>query len=135
MSENKDHVMVDGLLVDKLEQDVALAWATVEHWLENWKDPKNAYIYGDKCAYCREYMKHDDDKAKAYCSGCPVQARSGKPGCHGTPWHDIDEHSLLYSESHPEYQEVFAAIEKEYVYLVEIALDLTHRYQAREEIA
>ena len=131
-----DLVEMSLVKMEKLDKDLLLAWSTVEHWLENWQDPHYAYIYSDQCAYCKEYMDKGPNigkiMEKTTCDGCPVKERSGHDGCQNTPWVHCETGAFFDEDDEDQVDGLVASIEEEYVYLVEIALDLTHRYQVRE---
>ncbi len=40
-------------------------------------------VYADDCPLCALYL---DQPEMPPCEGCPVFARTGIPGCEGTPW-------------------------------------------------
>ena len=103
-----------------------LKWEVVEHWLENWSDPKNAKWSGSNCAFCREFSCGDDDAiaGNESCLGCPIRELTGMDGCSGSPWEDVQE-AQLKAQRLPtclHTLEAKDAMEKEYRFLVHIAL-------------
>jgi hypothetical protein len=78
--------------IAKLEEDLIL-WpaknaleSSIEHWEENAAatSPHEANIGSDKCGLCRLYLKDD-------CKDCPVAKKTGRLGCHGSPYHEAKE--------------------------------------------
>ena len=106
-----------------------LKWATVEHWLDIWQRANagefdnakpGAIPAGAKdCAYCQEYAVD----SPAICLGCPVARHTGKMGCMNTPW--VRVHALnRWEELTPcRHTALVEAVEAEYAFLVEIALE------------
>ena len=53
--------------------------ASIAHWEQVVRDPKNTKVGEDSCALCARYSNLN-------CSGCPVHAKTGRLGCGGTPF-------------------------------------------------
>lgn len=69
-----------------------------------------------KCPLCALYAHTET------CVGCPVSARSGYPECRNTPWSDVRDAVLVDSQAG-----LLAAVEKEYTFLVDVALEDAER--------
>ena len=66
--------------------------ASIEHWKRNAaaETPDAAAFGVDHCALCKKFVV---DRITDRCVGCPVQARTDRPGCDGSPYDDaIDAH-------------------------------------------
>ena len=44
------------------------------------------HVHGDYCACCEKYSHN------VGCDGCPVERKTKKDDCRGTPWKRLDEH-------------------------------------------
>lgn len=108
--------------------DIELLWASVEHWLENWQDPAKATMDDLNCPLCAEYLT-----TWSTCLGCPVMVDTGHEDCRETPWRAANEarRDYHYRWNEERYEALQAAIEDEYVYLVELALSYSRSYQRR----
>jgi hypothetical protein len=64
---------------------------SIEHWnrLATGTTLVGETHYSASCALCGLFCQRLDD-ANA-CIGCPVMAKTGRRGCGGTPWHDVEE--------------------------------------------
>lgn len=77
---------------------------SIKHW-EQLRDGESKDTIGPhSCALCQMFWKRHtcDSGSSVKCDGCPVAARSGKPGCIDTPYELLtdDEWTLRYeSES------------------------------------
>lgn len=59
--------------------------ASIAHWQENVaaETPDDASVNGTDCALCRIFFNGSTSDC---CSGCPVQVRTGRSYCGGTPY-------------------------------------------------
>jgi len=57
--------------------------ASIEHWerVAAGATRDGEGVCADSCACCDEWSNVD-------CDGCPIKARTGRRGCHGTPYYD-----------------------------------------------
>ncbi len=60
--------------------------ASIEKWERNAEaeTPEAYRTRANHCPLCTLYVK-------SACRGCPVMARTSRPGCVGTPWHEADD--------------------------------------------
>ena len=113
------------------EEQVEALWASAEHWLENWQDVENASSSGVDCACCEGVFSEqdDDDDPLGTCQDCPIAQYTNIDGCNGTPWHDaaqaIREVKGLVMFKTTTKEEAMRAVEKEYRFLVSLALGET----------
>lgn len=101
-------------------QEEAL-WASIEHWLENWQDPDQANPMGDTCPCCEAFYDAHG------CKRCPIYQHTGESDCDGTPWDQARNTWRKYltasdPKNRPSREEVQASFEREYRFLVELAL-------------
>lgn len=114
--------------LDSLLMDVELLWESVEHWHENWTDPKNAKIYSDSCPLCHVYMKDNiyagrgTEEHDNACLGCPISVDTGEGFCEGTPWVNIPQRARAFDRDQGD-------ILPMYEYLVDLAMEYTDLYQ------
>lgn len=104
-------------------------WESIQHWLENWEDPRNAVTKSIGCPLCAAFL---DATPHLGCDGCPVKEASGFNYCDRTPWGAVSKAKIratgiswtLSSEEigrrHADY---ILAIATEYQFLVDIALN------------
>jgi hypothetical protein len=82
--------------------------ASIRHWRENTaaRRPEDVLLGPDHCALCRAFWVPFEygPARKKTCDGCPVMARTGYTGCHGTPYEAAeDAHTAWYvTEGHYE---------------------------------
>ena len=106
-----------------------LKWATVEHWLDIWQranagefdnaEPGAIPSGAGDCAYCQKYAIG----GLATCLECPVARHTKKTGCVGTPWVRVNEINSWTKPMPCRHTALVEAVEAEYVFLVEIALE------------
>lgn len=101
--------------IKNLKTQIAL-WESIEHWFENWSDPKFSETGGCYCALCDLFVGriYIDD-----CIGCPVFEKTGRQYCENTPWHDA-HHERIHGYFG---KETKLAYKKEYQFLVDLAFD------------
>ena len=102
-------------------------WASAEHWLELWEKVNSGLplrmkdINSSQCACC-QISPH-----LSTCLGCPIAEYIGRPSCEGTPYVIVANIVFEYCRSY-DYslvEPLLAAVEAEYVFLVELALSKT----------
>jgi len=59
---------------------------SIEHWERVVENPKKEEIGYKECALCSLYRRNFEAGG---CEGCPVYEKTGKHGCHGTPYKEI----------------------------------------------
>lgn len=60
-------------------------WQSIEHWLENWANQKDAHIFGPACSLCRRFC------TAGSCTGCPIKEVTGCDFCGDTPWKTVNK--------------------------------------------
>ena len=77
--------------------------SSIKHWREMYKQSKTErpYAHPLDCALCGAFnplfmpgshlKSFDEAVAVGGCVGCPVQAKTGKPCCNGTPYWDFED--------------------------------------------
>ena len=94
-------------------------WLSVEHWHENWADPRTARIGSCYCPCCRATETLD---TVINCHLCAI-GKAGYKDCEDTPYYRAS------AEAHCGYDDARAAFEDEYVFLVNLALAYARQWQ------
>jgi len=84
--------------------------ASIKHWEDNVaaRGVKSVKLGIKECALCEYFGPFDEPS----CVGCPVSERTGLTGCEGTPYDDVCEAEVEWSD-HPRtnsYKEYFREI-------------------------
>ncbi len=81
----------------------------IRHWAFNEEGPIELAAVGpDACPLCALFI------AKIDCAGCPVAARTGKPGCEGSPYREADQAFMYRDEDEPRWRAA-ARAEREFL--------------------
>ncbi len=86
---------------------------SIAHWtrLATGKRITDEDIYDDDCALCAKFYCGKEDE---HCKGCPVAAKTGVPGCSGTPHHAVIEAQDDFGDDSPQFR---TAAKKELAFL------------------
>ena len=103
-------------------------WKAVEHWYENWVDPKNASSRAEDCPLCQLFAKGDcNDMCTVNRRDCPVKRTSGEDLCEKTPYYRAYKSIFSLQYRNTKVEEARQFIQKEYAFLVQVAFDEANR--------
>jgi len=106
----------------RLKQIKAL-FASIEHYHENWRNPKEASVDSSDCACCNTFISFN-----YACGNCPIN-QAGYEGCVDTPWVKCDDLLTEWTGEKVSKKRLRKAFKKEIEFLANIAWELIEEEQ------